>query len=82
MTQLHLLGLRLNTERPLQISTISFDGDMTLWDFRKVMRDSLKHTLVEMQRRIPTPRVLKFTVDYEITSLTEIPAILGMDGEI
>ncbi len=47
----------------MQISVISFDGDMTLWDFLKVMRDSLKHTLAEMQRRIPTPRVLKLTVD-------------------
>ena len=47
----------------MQISTISFDGDMTLWDFRKVMRDSLKHTLTEMQKRIPTPRVLELTVD-------------------
>ena len=47
----------------MQISTISFDGDMTLWDFRQVMRHSLKHTLTEMQRRIPTQRVLKLTVD-------------------
>ena len=47
----------------MQISTISFDGDMTLWDFRKVMRHSLKQTLMELQRQIPTPRVLKLTVD-------------------
>ena len=47
----------------MQISTISFDGDMTLWDFLKVMRDSLKQTLAEMQRLIPTPRALKLTVD-------------------
>ena len=50
-------------EKILQISTISFDGDMTLWDFRKVMRHSLKQTLIELQRQIPTPRVLKLTVD-------------------
>ena len=47
----------------MQISTISFDGDMTLWDFRKVMRHSLKHTLVELQRQVPTQRVLELTVD-------------------
>ena len=47
----------------MQISTISFDGDMTLWDFRRVMRHSLKHTLVELQRQVPTQRVLELTVD-------------------
>ena len=47
----------------MQISTISFDGDMTLWDFRKVMRHSLKYTLVELQRKVPTQRVLELTVD-------------------
>ena len=49
--------------KPLQISTISFDGDMTLWDFRKVMRHSLKQTLVELKKHAPTPRALKLTVD-------------------
>lgn len=47
----------------MQISAISFDGDMTLWDFWKVMRHSLKHTLAELQRQRPTPRVLKLTID-------------------
>ncbi|MDE0682609.1 MAG: HAD family hydrolase [Candidatus Poribacteria bacterium] len=50
-------------EKLLQISTISFDGDMTLWDFRKVMQNSLKHTLVELQKQIPTQRALELTVD-------------------
>ena len=36
---------------------------MTLWDFMKVMRHSLKHTLTELQRRVPIPRVLELTVD-------------------
>ena len=63
MTQSHLLGLRLNTEKLLQISTISFDGDMTLWDFRKVMRHSLKQTLTELQKQVPTPRASKLTID-------------------
>ncbi len=47
----------------MQISTISFDGDMTLWNFLQVMRHSLKHTLAELQRQVPTPRVLALTVD-------------------
>ena len=47
----------------MKISTISFDGDMTLWDFRKVMRHSLKHTLIALQKQRPTPRVLNLTID-------------------
>ena len=53
-------------EKPLKISTISFDGDMTLWDFRKVMRHALKHTLTELQKQVPTPRALKLTIDETI----------------
>ena len=51
----------------MQISTISFDGDMTLWDFMKVMRHSLKQTLTELQKQVPTPRASKLTVDEMIT---------------
>lgn len=40
---------------------------MTLWDFRKVMRHSLKQTLTELQRQVSTPRALKLTVDKMIT---------------
>lgn len=47
----------------MQISTISFDGDMTLWDFLQVMRHSLKQTLAELQRQRPTRRTLKLTID-------------------
>ena len=47
----------------MQISVISFDGDMTLWDFLRVMRHSLKYTLTELQRQAPTRRVLELTVD-------------------
>ena len=49
--------------RTLRISAISFDGDMTLWDFQKVMRHSLKHTLVELRRQVPTERAWGLTVD-------------------
>ena len=54
---------RGDIEKPLQISTLSFDGDMTLWDFRKVMRNSLQQTLTELQKQVPTPCASKLTVD-------------------
>ena len=54
---------RGDMKKPLQISVISFDGDMTLWDFQKVMRHSLKHTLVELQKQVPTALVLELTID-------------------
>ena len=47
----------------MKISTISFDGDMTLWDFLKVMRHSLKQTLTELRKHVQTPRASKLTVD-------------------
>lgn len=47
----------------MQISVISFDGDMTLWDFQKVMHQSLKYVLAELQKQVPTERALKLTVE-------------------
>ena len=47
----------------MRISAISFDGDMTLWDFYKVMRHSLTHTLRELRRHVPTQRALDLTVE-------------------
>ena len=43
---------------------------MTLWDFQKVMRHSLKHTLAELQKQRPTPRTLKLTID-EMVAIRE-----------
>lgn len=37
-----------------QITTISFDADGTLWDFRKVMRHSLRYALAELRRLRPS----------------------------
>ena len=54
---------RGDMEKPLKISVISFDGDMTLWDFRKVMRHSLKQTLAELQKHVQTSRALKLTIN-------------------
>lgn len=47
----------------MNISVVSFDGDMTLWDFLKVMRHSLQNTLMELQKQVPTPRALELTID-------------------
>ena len=38
---------------PGSITTISFDGDDTLWDFEKAMRHALRHSLAELRRLIP-----------------------------
>ena len=35
------------------IKAISFDGDGTLWDFEKVMRQSLQHVLMELKQVDP-----------------------------
>jgi len=35
------------------VKAISFDGDGTLWDFEKVMRQSLQHVLVELEQMDP-----------------------------
>ena len=45
------------------ITTISFDGDATLWDFERVMRHSLSISLDELRRRVPGPASRELTVD-------------------
>jgi HAD superfamily hydrolase (TIGR01509 family) len=45
------------------VTVISFDGDMTLWDFQKVMRHSLRITLAELRRRVPGKATSDLTVD-------------------
>ena len=64
----------------MKISVISFDGDMTLWDFWKVMRHSLKQTLLELQKQIPTQRALDLTVDEMIAIRDQFAE--EMKGEI
>ena len=39
------------TDRLGQIKAVSFDGDMTLWDFDQVMRHALSITLKELQKQ-------------------------------
>lgn len=47
----------------MPISTISFDGDMTLWDFQKVMRHALKKALAELLRLVPTQSSADLSVE-------------------
>jgi len=46
-----------------QLRAISFDGDMTLWDFEKVMRHSLGGALTELRARLPEGKCADLTVD-------------------
>jgi phosphoglycolate phosphatase-like HAD superfamily hydrolase len=46
-----------------RIRAISFDGDMTLWDFDAVMRHSLSHTLTELQAHLPANLLVDLTID-------------------
>lgn len=46
----------------MRISAISFDGDMTLWDFQKVMRHALKKALAELRRLVPTQEAADLSV--------------------
>jgi putative hydrolase of the HAD superfamily len=46
-----------------RITTISFDGDATLWEFEKVMRHSLAIALDALRRRLPGRASCELTVD-------------------
>jgi HAD superfamily hydrolase (TIGR01549 family) len=59
-----------------RITTISFDGDATLWDFEKVMRHSLATALDEMRRRLPGRASCELTVDKMIEIRNTVAAEL------
>ena len=46
-----------------QIKAVSFDDDMTLWDFQKVMRQSLAITLAELRQWVPGRASADMTVE-------------------
>jgi len=50
-------------KRLTRLKAISFDGDMTLWDFDKVMRHSLGCALAELRVRRPGSATAELTVD-------------------
>ena len=60
-----------------RIRAISFDGDMTLWDFQKVMRHSLAIVLGELRRRVPGEATAGLTVDEMIRIRDAVAAELG-----
>ena len=55
-----------------QCQVISFDGDMTLWDFDKVMRHSLSCTLNELKQKLPNAATAKLTIDDMINLREEV----------
>ncbi len=63
--ELHMLNSQA------KITTISFDGDGTLWDFEKVMRLSLGHALAELRHLVPdVPETL--TIETMITLRNQV----------
>jgi putative hydrolase of the HAD superfamily len=59
-----------------RINAVSFDGDMTLWDFRKVMRHSLAIALAELRRRVPGQPSLDLTIEKMIEIRNAVAAEL------
>jgi putative hydrolase of the HAD superfamily len=59
-----------------QITTISLDGDATLWDFEKVMRYSLSITLAELRHRVCSPAASDLTVEKMIEIRNAVAAEL------
>ena len=59
-----------------KIKAISFDGDMTLWDFEKVMRHSLSLVLAELRRRLPGQQAEMLTIDRMIEIRNNVAAQL------
>lgn len=58
------------------IKAISFDGDMTLWDFEKVMRHSLGYTLAALQERVPCQSSADLTISKMIQIRDEVATAL------
>ncbi|MCY4543765.1 MAG: HAD family hydrolase [Gemmatimonadetes bacterium] len=56
----------------MRISAISFDGDMTLWDFQKVMRHSLEKALAALRGLVPTRRAEDLTIEDMISIRGEV----------
>jgi HAD superfamily hydrolase (TIGR01509 family) len=65
-----------HASRLRQIKAISFDGDMTLWDFDKVMRHALGCALQELRRRVPGKASAELTIDTMIETCNSVAAEL------
>ena len=55
-----------------KITTISFDADMTLWDFNKVMQHALKITLEELRKQVPSKSTSELTIEKMIAIRNEV----------
>ena len=63
-----------------RVKAISFDGDMTLWDFEAVMRYSLGYTLALLRTRVPGRASEAMTIDRMIALRDEVACELKDDG--
>lgn len=63
----------------LNPTTISFDGDGTLWDFEQAMRRALASTLAELVRLAPEAESRQLTVDRMIAIRDEVAQ--GLEGQ-
>lgn len=61
--QQHSVETAAMVQRLLRIRAISFDGDMTLWDFDTAMRRALSHALTELRAKFPGKRTAELSVD-------------------
>jgi FMN hydrolase / 5-amino-6-(5-phospho-D-ribitylamino)uracil phosphatase len=55
-----------------EIRAISFDGDMTLWDFQAVMRHSLGCALTTLRARVTGPAAKAMTIERMIAIRNEV----------
>ena len=51
-----------NRKEFTEIKVISFDGDMTLWDFQSAMKKALQLILKELREKIPGPATDSLTI--------------------
>jgi len=57
-----------------RITTISFDADETLWDFRRTMRQGLQLALEALQTNLPSLSANELTVEQLIEIRDEVAA--------
>ncbi len=70
--------MTISKDRLERIKVLSFDGDMTLWDFNSVMRHALAHALAALQDRYPCPATKALTID-KMIDIRNITA-LALEG--
>jgi FMN hydrolase / 5-amino-6-(5-phospho-D-ribitylamino)uracil phosphatase len=71
--------MREQSGRLAGIKAVAFDGDMTLWDFEKVMRRALALVLEELRRRMPGRGSAALTVERMAAIRDEVAEELGSE---